>query len=56
MGESEWKHAGWVSGLGKWAWIVGLVNGLLGLLFSILEIVAFIAVWAISGFGGTPGA
>ena len=56
MGESEWKHAGWVSGLGKWAWIVGLVNGLIGLLFSIFEIIGYLAHWAISGFGGTPGA
>jgi len=58
MGESEWKHASWVSGIGKWAWIIGLVNGLIGLFWSIFQIAVFAATWAIwgFGFGVTPGA
>jgi len=35
MGESEWQHASWVSTLGKWAWIIGVVNGLLGILVTV---------------------
>ncbi|MHA2288044.1 MAG: hypothetical protein ACXABG_04575 [Promethearchaeota archaeon] len=34
MGETEWKHAGWVSGIGKWAWIVLLVNCILGIVVT----------------------
>jgi len=35
MGESEWQHASWVSTLGKWAWVIGLFNGLLGIFWSL---------------------
>jgi hypothetical protein len=55
MGESEWKNAGWVSGLGKWAWIIVLINGIIGLLSSIVEIITYAAAWAIWGFAVTPG-
>ena len=59
MEESEWKHTGWVSGLGKWAWIIGLVNGIIGIISSLVTIITYAAVWAILGFGitsGVPGA
>jgi len=35
MGESEWQHASWVSSLGKWAWIIGILNGVIGLLYIV---------------------
>ena len=39
MGESEWQHASWVSTLGKWAWVIGILNGLLGIVTSLYIIV-----------------
>ena len=35
MGESEWQHASWVSTLGKWAWIIGILNGILGIVVTV---------------------
>ena len=35
MGESEWQHASWVSTLGKWAWIIGILNGVIGILYYV---------------------
>ena len=35
MAESEWQHASWVSTLGKWAWIIGLLNGILGIVVTV---------------------
>jgi len=43
MGESEWQHASWVSTLGKWAWVIGILNGVFGILYSIL----FFQIWNI---------
>ena len=34
MAETEWQHASWVSLVGKWAWIIGLINGIIGLIAS----------------------
>ncbi|MHA2123596.1 MAG: hypothetical protein ACW990_20550 [Promethearchaeota archaeon] len=31
----EWKHAGWVSALGKWAWILGIVGGIISIIYGI---------------------
>ncbi len=45
MGESEWKHAGWVSGLGKWAWIILFVLGIIGLIASLAATIPLIIVW-----------
>ena len=39
MAESEWQHASWVSTLGKWAWVIGILNGLLGIVTSLYIIV-----------------
>ena len=46
----EWKHEGWVSGLGKWAWIIGLVGGVLSIISGItkLSIVGGVLLY---GFG-----
>lgn len=35
MGESEWQHASWVSTVGKWAWVIGVLNGLIGILYVV---------------------
>jgi hypothetical protein len=35
MGESEWQHASWVSSLGKWAWVIGVLNGIIGILYYV---------------------
>jgi hypothetical protein len=45
MGESEWKHAGWVSGLGKWAWIILLLLGIGRILFELAVAIPAIATW-----------
>jgi len=60
MGESEWKHAGWVSGLGKWAWIILLVLGILGIIVGLAATIPGIIAWGIArdawvlAFPGTP--
>ena len=60
MGETEWKHAGWVSGLGKWAWIILFVLAILGLIASLAATIPAIigwqnlkAAWDLA-FPGTP--
>ena len=58
----EWQHASWVSTLGKWAWILGLISGVIdiiaGLYYTItLGLIPFIGAywmgigiwWIISG-------
>jgi len=32
----EWQHASWVSQLGKWAWIWGLINGLIDVIWGLI--------------------
>lgn len=60
MAETEWKHAGWVSGLGKWAWIILFVLGILGLIASLATTIPVIAAWEsaraawVLAFPGTP--
>jgi len=53
MGETEkteWQHASWVSELGKWAWILVLVNGALQILFNLFSIMTLpiLSIWKIS--------
>ena len=45
MGESEWKHAGWVSGLGKWAWIILLALGIIRILVEIGTLIPAMVLW-----------
>ncbi len=45
MGESEWKHAGWVSGLGKWAWIILFVLGIIGLITALAGALLALPAW-----------
>ena len=46
MGESEWQHASWVSLVGKWAWIIGLLNGVAGIIWAVFQIITLSAFWA----------
>lgn len=45
MEETEWKHAGWVSGLGKWAWIILFVLAIFHIIFGIAGSITAIAAW-----------
>ncbi len=45
MGESDWNHGSWVSTLGKFAWIVLLVMGILGIIVSLVLTLPAIALW-----------
>ncbi|MFW9773030.1 MAG: hypothetical protein ACFFFB_21925 [Candidatus Heimdallarchaeota archaeon] len=40
---SEWKHASWVSPLGKWAWLVVLINGIIGIIYGIAWLATYIS-------------
>jgi len=60
MEETEWKHSGWVSGLGKWAWIIllalGIVHIIVALATTIPALIAWQnakAIWDLA-FPGTP--
>ena len=46
MEESEWQHASWVSTVGKWAWVIGILNGLVGIFWAIYQIIVLTALWA----------
>ena len=41
----EWQHAGWVSTLGIWAWIVILINSGIGIITSLVRF----SLWGITG-------
>ncbi|MFX1566799.1 MAG: hypothetical protein ACFFCV_00370 [Promethearchaeota archaeon] len=41
---TEWKHASWVSTLGKWAWIIGIVSGIIDIVISIPTITLLAAL------------
>ncbi len=45
MGESEWKHAGWVSGLGKWAWIILFALGIVRILVELAVLIPVVIAW-----------
>ena len=32
---AEWQHANWVSQLGKWVWILGLISGVVDILVAL---------------------
>ena len=53
MGE-EWKHASLASNIGKWAWIIGILNGIIGIIVGIARIGAALtlsATWSWLGIG-----
>ncbi|NHJ26390.1 MAG: hypothetical protein EAX89_17560 [Candidatus Lokiarchaeota archaeon] len=36
--KTEWQHASWVSQLGKWAWIWGIINGLIDVIWGLYSV------------------
>ncbi|MFW9952183.1 MAG: hypothetical protein ACFFKA_18845 [Candidatus Thorarchaeota archaeon] len=32
---AEWQHASWVSELGKWAWVIGIIGGLIDIIWGL---------------------
>ncbi|MFW9987675.1 MAG: hypothetical protein ACFFC3_03385 [Candidatus Odinarchaeota archaeon] len=47
----EWKHAFWVSILGKWAWIIGIISGIIELIMGIYGVIGFGTITAVFGIG-----
>ena len=47
----EWKHAGWVSGLGTWAWVIALVSGIIDIIIAISGLAVVGAASLFFGFG-----
>ncbi|MBY9016310.1 MAG: hypothetical protein KGD68_11500 [Candidatus Lokiarchaeota archaeon] len=45
MGETEWKHAGWVSSLGKWAWIILFALGIIRILYELAILIPTMLIW-----------
>ena len=43
---SEWKHANWVSMVGKLAWIFVLINGIAGVIYGIATLVGVLIAYA----------
>jgi len=43
--ESEWQYAGWVSGMGKWAWILLFVLPIIGIIVGLVTIIPLIVAW-----------
>jgi len=43
---TEWTHASWVSFLGMIAWIIGIVSGLINVIWGILTLPLVIIGWA----------
>jgi len=41
--KTGWEHSSWVSMLGKWAWVVGLVSGIVLVIWGII-VVATLAI------------
>ena len=46
MAETEWQHASWVSTLGKWAWVIGILNGIFGIIWALYQIIVLTAAWS----------
>jgi len=47
--ESEWKHAEWVSPLGKWAWLILLLSGVGRILIGLATVIPRIVAWVAAG-------
>ena len=52
----EWQHTSLVSGLGKWAWIAGLINGIIEMIFGIYLLALFGGFGSLTGVGYIIGA
>ncbi|MFW9998597.1 MAG: hypothetical protein ACFE9Q_01670 [Candidatus Hodarchaeota archaeon] len=36
---TEWKHASWVSTLGKWAWVLIIINSIIDIIWGLIIII-----------------
>ena len=53
---AEWQHANWVSQLGKWAWLWGLISGLIDVIWGFVIIATFAAIpYGFGVIGMGPG-
>ena len=50
----EWKHASWVSTLGKWAWVLVVLNGVIEIIWYVVAISTYLAWWNLAFPGITP--
>jgi len=41
----EWQHASWVSLLGKWAWIILILNAIVSIIIQLIFLPGIIAAW-----------
>ena len=51
MGETkkiEWQYASWVSTLGKWAWIILILQSIISIIFALIGLSTTIALWEAS--------
>ncbi|MFX1388945.1 MAG: hypothetical protein ACFE9Z_02650 [Promethearchaeota archaeon] len=39
MTEAEWKHASWVSTLGKWAWLIAIASGIIDIIWGLSSVI-----------------
>ncbi|MFX0007034.1 MAG: hypothetical protein ACFFA7_04155 [Promethearchaeota archaeon] len=46
----EWKHASWVSTLGKWAWVIGIVSGIIDIIIVLPSLLLILASLPLSAF------
>jgi hypothetical protein len=45
----EWQYASWVSPLGKWAWIIGIISGIINIIWGVFGLIPALVFFAILG-------
>jgi hypothetical protein len=43
-GPDEWKHASWVSTLGKWAWVIAILSGIINIIWGLYSVLVLAAI------------
>jgi len=41
----EWKHASWVSLIGQWAWLIGIISGAINVIIGFVSLPFIIFGW-----------
>ncbi|MFW9828920.1 MAG: hypothetical protein ACFFEY_15125 [Candidatus Thorarchaeota archaeon] len=44
MSTVEWKHASWVSILGKWAWLIAIASGIIDIIWGLYSVILLSAL------------
>jgi hypothetical protein len=47
----EWNHASWVSPLGKWAWLLVIINAVVDIIWGLYILIPFIGIPYLMGPG-----